>query len=259
MGKIHSCHLHDDGYGMACILPKRFISSFAVAPGVVLPVDHPLYFPKRKIIDTPLDYVWHPDNDGKEEEDLHELDSEMRIQAQGLMEDHKLPDEASQVIWRCAPMDEMDPTGYEGAMQSGAVPFSMKAGSDGKIGIQVPKKPPIFDPVDVSSKPREDIPGLKGTFTQLLRDPAGHWYWVMTADGAPLGFKKSLLSTDEYGPVEQPVASTMMCAEGKHKWEAQTNGQGIFELEKRATSFLEIGRPVELKARGFFDWTKRSS
>lgn len=245
MGKTLSCHLLDNGFETVHMMPRRVMSSFTEKEW---PVDHPFYFPTRKF-DAPLDYIWRPDNQGREGQDLGELDDEKRLEAQKLLEDHKIPpDNATQLIWRCAPMDEMDPQGYEGAMQSGAVPFSMKVGSDGKIGIQVPQKPPIFDPVNVDSKPREDIPGLVGTFTQLLRDPAGRWYWVMTAKGEPLGSKKALISTDETGPVEQPVASTMMCMEGKQKWAPETIGQGMFELEKRATNFLEIGRPIELKA-----------
>lgn len=252
MSKILS-HAFPDVHEVTTMVPKRLVSSFAVADGVELPVDSPFYFPKRKQIKKPLDYIWHPDSDGKEEKDLHEFDSEMRNDAGELLKDHKIPESATEVIWRCAPMDEMDPDGYEGAMQSGAAPFSMKAGPDGKIGIQVPKKPPIFDPVDKTTKPREDIPGIKGQFTQLLRDPAGRWYWVMTAAGQPLGAKKALISTEEFGPIEQPVASTMMCAPGHQKWEQTTNGQGIFDLEQQATTFLDVGRPIELKAKCFFD------
>lgn len=224
----------------------------------------------------PLDWKWYPGMDGSKIEtsldmsgakrtdpreklesqvvqNLDEHDDEMRIQAKALLESHGIPSNLPGIppakdgnqVWRCVPMDQVDLAGPEAAKQSGAALYSLEAKSDGKIGLKVPKKPPIFNPVSLKDAPRMNLKGLQHPFRQVLKDPSGSWYWVMTANGEPYRSQKHLLKI-ENGPVEQPSGgSTMMCHAGKQSWDVPVVAPGLFELEKRATTFLEVG-PVEL-------------
>lgn len=195
--------------------------------------------------------------DEKEVMDREQYDDEMRIQAKGLLDDHGIPANPGlppsphgNQVWRCVPMDQIDLGGPEAAAQSGAALYEMKAKPDGKIGIQVPERPPIFNPplLGGPDEPKTDLKGIKGAFKQVLRDPAGNWYWVMTATGEVARSQRHLLKT-EFGPVEQTSGvSTMLCHEGKQShWEEPVIAPGLFELQKRATNFLEVVGPLELR------------
>ena len=44
-------------------------------------------------------------------------------------------------------MDQIDLAGPEAAKQSGAALYSMKAKADGHIAMEVPERPPIYNPL----------------------------------------------------------------------------------------------------------------
>jgi len=265
MGKLQSHLLLDESTELAWPVRRSCSSSFLPVPKNSAPKMTDALYPTRKGFRKPqLDWAWSVDSGPGEDDqgqpvNLYEDDQEKRRQAQTLLTNHSIPEpwpeepdpDKPAIFWRCVPMEQMDPKGYEGAVQSGAAPISMRAGGDGRIGIQVPKTPPIFNPPDLESDdkppPGGKTPkGLKGEYTQILRDPGGTWYWVYTAEGKVPRSKEALFKFDS-GPAEQPIGTTMMCKEGEQKWDVQSNGHGLFELEKRTTNFLALDRPIDLK------------
>lgn len=242
-------------------------------------------FLDRKMV-KPLDWVWYPGKDAENTQssqdisgalakhkkggdadvdhnavqDLEEYDKEMRTRAKDLMLDHGFPSnepgtEGTKVgneVWRCVPMDQIDLAGPEAAKQSGAALYSMKAKPDGHIAMEVPKRPPIYNPLGREEAPKLDIKGLSQSYRQVLRDPNGKWYWVMTANGEPARSQRDKLKIEQ-GPIEpeapgtKPTGVTMMCHSGKQSFDVPAVAPGLFELQKRATTFLEVDRPVQLR------------
>jgi hypothetical protein len=217
--------------------------------------------------------------------DLDEYDEEMRQRSADLLRDHGFPENApglpppgdppmdpkdgpgANVVWRCVPMEQVELNGERGAAdeaaQSGAATFSLKAGKDGKIGIEVPSKPPIFNPLDIEAEkgtPRyakpalEEVKGLNYPYKQILKDPAGKWYYVLTSEWDAIIGRQELTKA-EFKSDETPLestGSTMLCHQGEHNFTAEADAPGLFEMEKRATAFLEVAAPFHRMQGGAF-------
>lgn len=190
-------------------------TSFSLSLGDVHPLK-PKDKPKKEVDDRigvkPINWVWHPDSDGpkpKEEGEagdeeggtdsspgegdkkpsLQNFDEEMREKAEPLMAAHKMGAEdleSGQQTWRCVPMDQIDEQGPEVMAQEGKALFGMKAMPSGKVGIEVPFRPPIYNPlVEPPKWPTGGVcpKGIQGCYRQILRDPNGLWYWVLSGFG----------------------------------------------------------------------------
>merc|ERR1711865_819257 len=109
--------------------------------------------------------------------------------------------------------------------------------------------PPIYNPINLKKgAPRLDIDGLEGSHRQVLSDPSGKWYWVMTAEGEAARSQAKFLKMSEEPIERSDKGSTMLCHESKKprpQWDVPVIAPAMFDFEKRATTFLEVDRPVE--------------
>mmetsp|Transcript_57691 Transcript_57691/g.101017 ORF Transcript_57691/g.101017 Transcript_57691/m.101017 type:complete len:282 (+) Transcript_57691:192-1037(+) len=241
----------------------------------------------ERIAVKPVNWVWHPDSDGPKPQDetkegesgegsnegdkdpsLEDFDKEMREKAEPLMSAHKMGAEdleTGQQTWRCVPMDQIDEKGQEVAAQNGAALFGMKAMPSGKIGIEVPFRPPIYNPVVGPPEwPSGGVcpKGVEGCYRQILRDPNGLWYWVLTGKGEVARSERKLIKISDWpARFAQRTGSNMVChhaeehefddnpllAPGVHAMDQfHVKPEAVPDLPATLTSFLSLGVPSRL-------------
>mmetsp|Transcript_56106 Transcript_56106/g.115856 ORF Transcript_56106/g.115856 Transcript_56106/m.115856 type:complete len:219 (+) Transcript_56106:51-707(+) len=120
---------------------------------------------------------------------------------------------AKQVVWRCIPMEEVDPSGSDIASRNGQAPVGLAVLPSGQLTVRMPAEPPLYQSVEETDPafglchPRHPC---KDMAKKILKDPAGVPYWVITSQG---GKPDEVMDS---GPVSQNVGVVMAC---------QKNGQ----------------------------------